>query len=80
MSYTPLPTRNKKSETIADDHAFPRKLGYNMSDGLSKREYFAAVALQGLLACPNNVNMAQDIAKGAIIVADQLIIELNKTN
>jgi len=48
--------------------------------GLTKREYFAAMAMQGLLACPNNVNMAQDIAKGAVIMADQLIIELNKTN
>jgi hypothetical protein len=80
MSYTPLPTGNNKSETIADDHAFPRKLGYNTSHGLSKREYFAAIALQGLLAYPNNVNVTQDIVKGAVIMADQLIIELNKTN
>jgi hypothetical protein len=62
-------------------NAFPRMFGNDApQDGLTKREYFAAVALQGLLACPNNVNMAQDIAKGAVIVADQLIIELNKTN
>jgi len=80
MSYTPLPTGNKKSKTTADNDAFPRKLGHGFSEGLSKREYFAAMALQGLLACPNNVNMAQDIAKGAVIMADQLIIELNKTN
>jgi hypothetical protein len=49
-------------------------------DGLTKREYFTAMALQGLLAYPNNVNVTQDIVKGAVIVADQLIIELNKTN
>jgi hypothetical protein len=62
-------------------NAFPRMFGNDApQDGLTKREYFAAVAMQGLLACPNNVNMAQDIAKGAVIMADQLIIELNKTN
>lgn len=62
-------------------NAFPRMFGNDApQDGLTKREYFAAMALQGLLACPNNVNMAQDIAKGAVIMADQLIIELNKTN
>lgn len=68
-------------KTAPNVNAFPRMFGNDApKDGLTKREYFAAVALQGLLACPNNVNMAQDIAKGAIIMADQLIIELNKTN
>lgn len=68
-------------KTVPNVNAFPRMFGNDApKDGLTKREYFAAMALQGLLACPNNVNMAQDIAKGAIIMADQLIIELNKTN
>jgi hypothetical protein len=68
-------------KTTASVNAFPRMFGNDApQDGLTKREYFAALAMQGLLACPNNVNMAQDIAKGAVIVADQLIIELNKTN
>lgn len=68
-------------KTTANVNAFPRMFGNDApKDGLTKREYFAAMAMQGLLACPNNVNMAQDIAKGAIIMADQLIIELNKTN
>jgi hypothetical protein len=49
-------------------------------DGLTKREYFAAMALQGLLAFPNGHTQFEDIAKGAVIAADQLIIELNKTN
>lgn len=67
-------------KTTADNDAFPRPFGADYVAGLTKREYFAAMAMQGLLACPNNVNMAQDIAKGAVILADQLIIELNKTN
>lgn len=73
--------------TKKNDAAFAKAAFYHPEGGidspqigLTKREYFAAVAMQGLLACPNNVNMAQDIAKGAIIMADQLIIELNKTN
>lgn len=78
MSYTPLPTGNKKSKTTADDHAFPRKLGYNMSDGLSKRQYFAAVALQGLLAYSEY--LPHDCVARSVKLADQLIIELNKTN
>jgi hypothetical protein len=62
-------------------NAFPRMFGNDApQDGLTKREYFAAMALQGLLAYPNNVNVTQDIVKGAVIIADQLIIELNKTN
>ena len=69
-----------KIRTDGSNTAFPKELTDRYSYGLTKREYFAAKALQGLLACPNNVNMAQDIAKGAVIMADQLIIELNKTN
>lgn len=68
-------------KTAPSVNAFPRMFGNDApKDGLTKREYFAAVALQGLLACPSNVNMAEYIAKDAVIMADQLIIELNKTN
>jgi hypothetical protein len=71
-------------KTAPNDPAFPEVQELPQFNrhtyGLTKREYFAAMAMQGLLACPNNVNMAQDIAKGAVIMADQLIIELNKTN
>jgi hypothetical protein len=50
-------------------------------DGLTKREYFAAAALQGLLAYPNNGESdTETLAKCAVVFADQLIIELNKTN
>jgi hypothetical protein len=80
MSYTPLPTGNNKSKTTADDHAFPRKLGYGFSEGLSKREYFAAMALQGILSHLTIKVNAEDVTKAAVLVADQLIIELNKTN
>lgn len=56
--------------TNPNDNAFPRALpqGYIHADdvdahfwerqanGMSKREYFAAMAMQGLLSCPDTVN------------------------
>jgi hypothetical protein len=63
-------------------NAFPRMFGNDApQDGLTKREYFAAVAMQGLLAYPNNGESdTETLAKCAVVFADQLIIELNKTN
>ena len=53
------------------------------SSGLTNREYFAAMAMQGLLG---NHNAAKDIAKSgktipeiAVQAADSLIIELKAT-
>jgi hypothetical protein len=45
--------------------------------GLTKREYFAAMALQGLLG--NNNNYVYSVIS-AVEFADDLINELNKTN
>jgi hypothetical protein len=78
MSLTPLPTGNNKRKTTADNDAFPRKLGHGFSEGLSKREYFAAVAMQGLLA--SSEYFTSDCVVRSVKLADQLIIELNKTN
>lgn len=57
-------------------------------DGLTKREYFAAMALQGILA--NTYKMGNNghdiyavnnisVAKQAVLFADSLIEALNKT-
>ncbi len=43
--------------------------------GLTKREYFAAMAMQGLLA---SGDYTQDIAHSSVECADALISELNK--
>lgn len=48
-----------------------------ISTGLTKREYFAAMALQGLLAQGGIVY--QSSVKSAVEYADALIDELNKT-
>jgi cyanate lyase len=47
-----------------------------ISNGLTKREYFAAMALQGLLA--NNNNYVYSVIS-AVEFADDLIEELSKT-
>ncbi len=48
------------------------------SNGLTKREYFAAIALQGLLPTKIYTSIEED-AKYAVKLADILIEELNKT-
>lgn len=55
------------------------------SSGLSKREYFAAMAMQGVLAGHYeyftgnaDVSVPSEIAKYAVFNADALIEELNK--
>jgi hypothetical protein len=45
--------------------------------GLTKREYFAAMAMQGFLSRPMDEN-ENIVAGAAVIVADALIEELNK--
>jgi hypothetical protein len=54
--------------------------------GLTKREYFAAMAMQGLLTrVPNRHNLETDlgileckrIAEEAVIMADKLLVELS---
>lgn len=46
--------------------------------GLTKREYFAGLIIQGLLANPNNDGNPKYTAIHAVEVADELIKELNK--
>jgi hypothetical protein len=70
--------------TNANDSAFARPLGEvtnpgepaisDESEGLTKREYFAAMAMQGLIAWPTGT---QDIAAEAVEHADALIKALN---
>jgi hypothetical protein len=54
-----------------DNSAFPRKSGIP-HPGLTKREYFAAKALQGLLADPTTI-ISKTIAEDAVKLADHLI-------
>jgi len=46
-------------------------------DGLTKREYFASLAMQGFASSNHNISFGEQ-AKWAVISADKLIEELNK--
>lgn len=52
--------------------------------GLTKREYFAAMAMQGVMFWdatvnePDKTGKIEELAKNAIEMADALIAELNK--
>ena len=63
-----------------DDSALPRVLHSEWVEcvhGLTKREYFAAKALQGILADTSCVDM-EDACDAAVCAADMLIAELNR--
>lgn len=71
--------------TEKDEAAFPLALtdreGWpNVSHGLTKREYFAAMAMQGFCACQGSweEQTPQQSAVTAVECADALIKELNK--
>lgn len=70
--------------TFGDESAMPLVIdgGINNGDysrGLTKREYFAAIAMQGWLSgFPNYEPDPKYVAKHAVEVADALIEELNK--
>ncbi|TFD96694.1 hypothetical protein E2605_07695 [Dysgonomonas capnocytophagoides] len=52
-----------------------------MSSGLTKRELFAAMAMQGILANPERIGgKDQELTQYSVILADALINELNKQN
>lgn len=70
----------------ANDPAFPHHevwdgdktdIGW-IGGGLSKREYFAAMAMQGLLAC--NQHGVITVCEGAVEYADALIRRLSRSN
>ena len=45
--------------------------------GLTKREYFAALAMQGLITNERTINIAENLVIDAIKYADALIEQLN---
>lgn len=61
-----------------NESAYPNKFGALTEQGLTKREVFAATALQGLLANPKLAETRNDVIAMAVRAADELIIELEK--
>lgn len=45
-------------------------------EGLTKREHFAAMAMQGLVSVPNTGITVDGLAKRAVQAADALLLEL----
>lgn len=46
--------------------------------GLTKREYFAAMAMQGICANANERLARREVAEKAVLIADHLIQQLNE--
>lgn len=75
--------QNKKLMENKDQPANPATIHKAKGDevetvsfpGLSKREYFAGLALQGLI---NNVNSDKFIAESAVKLAEELLKQLEK--
>lgn len=68
------------------DYAFPSDpAGYQPQRGLTKREYFAGVAMQGLLANQTiaqfaGADLAKAVTNSAVQYADALLAALNNPN
>ena len=64
-----------KGGTINDGPAFPTPVGVQHNDGMTLRDYFAAAALQGLLASiqPNQLWSGDDVAITCYRTADAML-------
>lgn len=51
---------------------------YSDVNGLTKREYFAAMAMQGLCSTVDDSTTSKAIASDSVLMADALIAELSK--
>jgi hypothetical protein len=65
--------------TNAKDSAFPFVINNDeYAQGLTKREYFAAMAMQGICQNPSHIGGYLSAAIEAVKQADALIEQLNK--
>jgi hypothetical protein len=72
----------RETMSAADEPAFPthpNKLpGHFSKDGLTKREYFAAMAMQGLLANSTSSGHIRSCALDSVDAADALLLALER--
>jgi hypothetical protein len=69
----------ENKETKTNNSAFPIIAeDYIIDGGLTKREYFAAMAMQGFIT-KYGVDFQEEQIKQAVFMADALIEELSKT-
>ena len=77
----------ENKETKANEPAFSKAAFYHPDGGLdspnaglTKREYFASMAMQGIIANKDGLDIKiERIVESAVDTADALINELNKT-
>lgn len=67
----------KDEDDLDFDPAFPNTINYTQYPGLSKREWFAGLAMQGMLAYGPESD-ASYLARNSILYADALIKELER--
>lgn len=67
--------------TDGNDPAFPVPVGTNILDygGLTKREWLAGMAMQGILAHCEHDRVFSDIVLCSMTIADELLVALHKT-
>lgn len=62
----------------SESGAFPSNTIIGREDGLTKREYFAALAMQGILASTSNSFSVEQVIDVAITLADKLLSKLEQ--
>lgn len=68
----------KLEKTIGDNPIHPIENAPVYFGGLTKREYFAAMAMQGICANMNERLARREVAEKAVLIADHLIQQLNE--
>lgn len=66
-----------KIQEIVENAVFHIIIEETCGQGLTKRELFAAMALQGILS-NSRIEVTKETSKLAVVLADALITELNK--
>jgi len=66
-----------RPDTCPNDGAYPLAAEHGMQEGLTKRELFAAMAMQGMaLRCRELLD--HEVASASVRLADELIAALSK--
>ena len=74
------PTSRRVKENYMDEGGYGRTRTVTVDDGgMTLRQYYAGLAMQGILAHPEGFTTPEGYAKDAVAQADALIAELDKS-
>lgn len=65
--------------TRANEPAFPHRNHLGVHAGMTLREYYAGLAMQGLLACPDTPDSYILAGRAAVVMADALLAAIAET-